>query len=357
VFLISLSTFRRTHKKSFKPSVTILIAAYNEEASIEATIRNKLALDYPQDKLEIIVISDCSSDGTDDIVKGLAPAGVRLLRQEQRAGKTAALNRAVGEARGEIIVFSDANSTYEPQALQHLVDNFTDPQVGYVTGKMLYTDPDGSVIGDGCSAYMKYENLLRGLETRVGSVVGVDGGIDAVRASLYRPMAPDQLPDFVLPLSVVEQGSRVVYEPLAILREETLNQPGDEYRMRVRVSLRALWALHDMRCLLNIFNYGVFSWQLTSHKVLRYGAFVLLIAAYLANWMIWNDSVWWTALLLAQSGCYLAALGSWYSERWGLRIRLFYFPYYFTLINVAAAHAFLKYLRGQKQVLWTPRKG
>jgi cellulose synthase/poly-beta-1,6-N-acetylglucosamine synthase-like glycosyltransferase len=357
VFLISAVGSRRIQKQRWQPSVTVLIAAYNEEASIEATIRNKLELEYPREQLEIIVVSDCSSDDTDDIVKRLAPEGVRLLRQDQRGGKTAALNRAVGEARGEIIVFSDANSTYEAQALQRLVDNFSDPQVGYVTGKMLYTDPDGSVIGDGCSAYMKYENLLRSLETRVGSVVGVDGGIDAVRASLYRQMDPDQLPDFVLPLSVVEQGSRVVYEPLAILREETLNRPGDEYRMRVRVSLRALWALHDMRCLLNIFKYGRFSWQLASHKVLRYGAFILLLSAYLTNWMLRDAAPWWTALLVVQSCCYLAALFSLLSERWGVRIRLFYFPYYFTLINVAAAHAFMKYLAGKKQVLWTPRKG
>ena len=144
--------------------------------------------------------------------------GVHLIRQEPRAGKTLALNLAVGRAKGEIIVFSDANSSYSPDALRCLVENFNDPEVGYVTGKMIYTNPDGSPVGDGCTAYMKYENFLRTLETRIGSMVGVDGGIDAVRKSLYRPMNPDQLPDFVLPLRVVEQGFRVVYEPWRFCR-------------------------------------------------------------------------------------------------------------------------------------------
>ena len=128
---------------------------------------------------------------------------------------------------------------------------FTDPEVGYVTGKMIYTNPNGDAIGDGCTTYMRYENFLRVTETRAGSIVGVDGGIDAVRKSLYRQMAPDQLPDFVLPLNVVEQGFRVVYEPQAVLKEPALQNTGDEYRMRVRVALRSFWALKDKRHMLS----------------------------------------------------------------------------------------------------------
>ena len=178
---LSILRTRPVNKKAMTPFVTILIAAYNEADCIAETIENKLALDYPRDKLEIIVISDGSVDGTEEIVRKYESRGVRLLRQEPRAGKTSALNLAVERAKGEILVFSDANSSYAPDALRHLVENFNDPQVGYVTGKMIYTNPDGSHVGDGCTAYMKYENLLRTLETRIGSVVGVDGGIDAVR--------------------------------------------------------------------------------------------------------------------------------------------------------------------------------
>src|SRR6185295_8707456 len=131
--------------------------------------------------------------------------------------KTSGLNLAMSHANGEIIVFADANSMYRPDAIRMLVRNFADPAVGYVTGRMLYVNPDQSLVGDGCSAYMRYENRLRAIETRIGSIVGVDGGIDAVRKALYRPMSADQLPDFVLPLAVVEQGSRVVFEPEAHL--------------------------------------------------------------------------------------------------------------------------------------------
>jgi cellulose synthase/poly-beta-1,6-N-acetylglucosamine synthase-like glycosyltransferase len=219
IFILGKIFSKPVSKAEINIPVTILIAAYNEEGDIEATVRNKLEQEYPSDLLEIIIISDGSTDRTDEIVNSIQDPRVRLLRQEPRAGKTSALNMAVPHAKGEILVFSDANSISAPDALSKLIQNFSDPGVGYVTGKMVYTDPDGTIVGDGCTAYMKYENFLRRIESRLGSVVGVDGGIDAVRKKLYRPMNPDQLPDFVLPLKIVEQGYRVVYEPEAILQE------------------------------------------------------------------------------------------------------------------------------------------
>jgi cellulose synthase/poly-beta-1,6-N-acetylglucosamine synthase-like glycosyltransferase len=374
VLIVSMIRNRKVSKAAFDPDVTILIAAYNEEECIGATIENKLQMDYPQEKLEIIVISDGSVDGTDDIVRKYESRGVRLVRQEPRAGKTSALNLAVGQAKGEILVFSDANSSYAPDALRCLVENFNDPQVGYVTGKMIYTNPDGSPVGDGCTTYMKYENLLRKLETRIGSVVGVDGGIDAVRKSLYQPMNPDQLPDFVLPLRVVEQGYRVVYEPRALLREQALNQASDEYRMRVRVSLRALWALWDLCHLLtftpslffssrtpshlrNFSTSFLFSWQLWSHKVLRYLCFVFLIAAYFTSLELWNQGWFYKVSFLTQTAGYLGAFASKHFEHLRGGFKFIHLARYFAILNVASAHAFFKFIMGKKQVVWEPRKG
>ncbi len=239
------------------PAVTVVTAARNEAACIEATIRNKLAQDYPAGRLDMIVVSDESDDGTDAVVARLAAEGlaVRLIRQQPRAGKTVALNVAVPQARGEVVVFADANSMYDPQALRRLVRNFADARVGYVTGRMVYLTHAGSAVGEGLGSYMRLENWLRAQETAIGSVVGVDGGADAVRKSLYRPMNPDQLPDFVLPLDVVQQGYRVVYEPEALLEEEGLASGEQEFRMRVRVALRALWALSDKRTLFNPARY------------------------------------------------------------------------------------------------------
>jgi cellulose synthase/poly-beta-1,6-N-acetylglucosamine synthase-like glycosyltransferase len=350
--------FRREVRKApVEPAVTIVIAAYNEEKDIAATIENKLALDYPRRKLEIIVVSDGSTDGTDAIVRAYARRGVTLLRQEPRAGKTAALNRAVRRARGSVIVFSDANSLYAPHALRRLVANFADHRVGYVTGRMIYADPDGTPIGEGCGAYMRYENLLRRVEGRLGSIVGVDGGIDAVRTSLYRPMKADQLPDFVLPLSVVEQGFRVVYEPEAVLWEPSLKEASDEYRMRVRVSLRAFWALFDMWRLLVPGRNVLFAWQLWSHKVLRYLCFLFLLAAYVSNCALLGEGLVYDAAFVLQSAAYLAALTMPVLKEMGIRGRFLMFTRYFFLLNVAAGHAFGKFLLGRKQVLWAPRKG
>ncbi len=342
------------------PAVTILIAAFNEENDIEATLMNKIALDYPRDRLEIIVVSDGSTDATDAIVERVAAGAdipVTLFRQEPRQGKTAGLNRIVPRASGEIIVFSDANSMYAADALRWLAGNFADPAVGYVTGKMVYTNPDGSLVGDGCSSYMKYENWLRSIETRLGSVVGVDGGIDAMRKSLYESLGADQLPDFVQPLKVVGKGRRVIYEPRALLMEEALSDSGREYPMRVRVTLRALWALHDMRALLNPFRYGLFAFQLFSHKLLRYLAFLPVILALVANALLLGAGAPYDVLFCVQVLFYLLALrGMFTAARPG---NPFYvsLPYYFTLLNLACMHAVWRYLKGEKQLLWTPRAG
>jgi len=360
IYLLAQVIGRDVRKSDIEPPVTVLIAAFNEEREIERTVINKLTQDYPPDRLEIIVISDGSTDRTDQIVQALMAANkdrVKLLRQEPRQGKTQGLNRAMGHASGEIVVFSDANSIYAPNAIRQLVRNFADPTVGYVTGQMVYSNPDGSGIGEGSGAYMRYENLLRVLETRLNSVVGVDGGIDAVRHPLYRPMNPDQLPDFVLPLNVVEQGQRVVYEPNAILCEPALSAAADEFRMRVRVSLRALWALYDKRNLLNPFRYKLFAWQLLSHKLLRYGAFIPLVGLVIFNAFLIGKHPFYFGFFILQLAAYaVAGLGHFLNQLPALSSKMLA-PYYFVILNVACAIALWKFLNREKMVLWKPRGG
>jgi cellulose synthase/poly-beta-1,6-N-acetylglucosamine synthase-like glycosyltransferase len=361
--------FRRdvAHRDDYLPSVTVVTAARNEAAVIEATVLNKLDQDYPADRLEVIVVSDASDDGTDELVRQLAETTsgrVRLLRQELREGKTAALNRAVPEARGEIVVFADANSAYEPHTIRRLVRNLADPDVGYVTGRMVYVNRDGSLVGDGCTAYMRFENWQRVQETRIGSIVGVDGGVDAVRRRHYRPMRSDQQPDFVLSLAVAEQGARVVYEPEALLTEESLPTGPEEFRMRVRVAVRALWALWDKRALLNPLQHGVFAFQLASHKLLRYLSFVPLGVALVANLLLLSRG----GVYPVAAACQLAVLAfAWVGWRGGstngvvmasnpggkvLKLSL-----YFVLVNLASAVATLRFLRGERVATWNPRVG
>lgn len=339
-----------------RPRVTVLIAAYNEEQPIVATVRNKLEQNYPPDLLDVIVVSDASSDATDTLVTGIADPRVRLLRQPQRSGKTAALNRAALEASGEILVFSDANSIYDVNAVACLVENFADPSIGYVTGKMIYVNDDNSIVGDGCTAYMRYENRLRAIENRLGNVVGVDGGIDAIRRALYVPMRADQLPDLVLPLHVVATGHRVVYDPRALLREKVLTESGDEFRMRVRVALRALWALWDMRGLLWSWHRPLFSWQLWSHKLLRYLAFIPLLTTTLASMLLAGES-WIYALALTTHLLLFALALVGMRDSIGQRFALARFATYFMLLNIASAVATFRFLKGEKQAIWKPRKG
>jgi len=343
----------------YTPAVTVVISAYNEDRHIRATVLNKLEQDYPSHLLDVIVMSDGSEDGTDDILREICTTHprVRFFRQEPRAGKTSALNAALGHVQSEVVVFSDANSIYRPDTIRRLVANFADSSVGYVTGSMRYVNPDGSLVGDGCSAFMRYENWLREVETRIGAVVGVDGGVDAVRRALYRPMRADQLPDFVLPLTVVEQGARVVYEPEAILNEDTLTTQSSEYRMRVRVALRAFWALWDKRGLLNPLRTGVFALQLWSHKALRYLSFLPLALTIVLNWVLVSHGF---IYILGIAGQVMFALMLLLAHRGRREVGGLALPAYcdyFALVNWASAVAFLQFLRGEKKVIWQPRQG
>ncbi len=358
VLLLASTHGKKLNRAPYAPRLSLIIPAYNETTCIRDTIKNKLELDYPKEKLEIIVVSDGSTDRTDEIVREFESDGVRLVRQDPRRGKTAALNLAVEKAQGEILVFSDANSLYDADALRHLASAFADPDVGYVTGRMMYAHPkDGASVSEGCSMYMRYETLVRLAETRVGSVVGVNGGIDAVRRELYRPMRVDQQSDFVLPMMVVERGFRVVFEPRAVLRETPLVTAKDEYRMRVRVSLRALCAMWDMKHLLNPFRYGVYSWQLLSHKLLRYLTFVPLSLVYGSSLSLFQKAPLFQAACVFQTALYLGALLGWILDRHGRSSRILILPYYFCLLNLASAHSFGAAVRGHRQSVWSPRKG
>lgn len=360
VFLLAWFINRNVHKADIEPNVTVIIAAFNEEREIERTIINKLSQNYPPDRLQVMVVSDGSTDRTDEIVRHLAkrnPDRLRLLRQEPRQGKTQALNKAVNHISADVVVFADANSLYAPNAIRHLVRSFADPSVGYVTGQMIYTNPEGSGIGEGSGAYMRYENLLRVLETRLGSIVGVDGGIDAIRRELYVSMLPDQLPDFVLPLNVVEQGERVVYEPDALLYEPALSRAEEEFRMRVRVSLRSLWALYDKRNLLNPFRYHLFAWQLISHKLLRYLAFLPLAGLLVGNAAVASRHPFYLWIFVLQLAAYaLAIVGHWLRQSLAESSKLLV-PYYFVILNMACVLAFWRFLNRRKIVLWRPRGG
>ena len=354
VFLLGLVRPRTVKRRPWLPFVTVLIPAYNEAQNIAATIQNKLDQDYPRDRLEIIVISDGSTDGTDDIVREFSSQNVRLIRRERREGKAAALNEVVGCARGEILVFSDANSLFASDAIRRMMENFGDPEVGYVTGNLAYEVRSAGIAGKGCSAYMKYENALRTLETRVGSIIGVNGGVDAIRRELYTDVPRHLITDFVLPLYVIGTKHRVVYDEHVHSSEVANTELGSEFRMRIRVGLRALQGITYMRRLCNPVNYPWAAFSLISHKLSRYFCFLFLFIAFLTNLML-AATPGYAGLFIAQTMTYLLAL---IGLRKGMPFRkLTLIPAYLLMTNIAFAVGAIKFLQGETMATWEPRAG
>jgi cellulose synthase/poly-beta-1,6-N-acetylglucosamine synthase-like glycosyltransferase len=357
VLLLGLIRPRKIKRAPNLPSMTILIPAYNEVDCIGATIQNKLDQGYPADKLQIIVISDGSTDGTDDVVKGFANHGVTLLRREGREGKAAALNEAVRLATGEIVVFSDANTLFGPQALHRIAENFNDPEVGYLTGSMGFFSEANNLSGAGVSAYMRYENLVRRIETSAGSVIGVNGGVDAIRKDLYVDTPPSLITDFILPLTVMAGGHRVIFDPAVTAFEAPNAEIASEFRMRVRVSLRALQGLTYMRRLFNPLRYPLASFSLLSHKLLRYLGFVFMVLALISNIALTPGEPLYQVLLELQIIAYgLAALGL-TNKLPGLLKKITVVPSYLLMSNIAFAIATFRYLRGDTMAVWRPRAG
>jgi len=339
-----------------EPRVTFLITAYNEEKNIRAKLEQVLSLDYPHDSLEVMVASDGSTDRTDDIVREFGERGVILKRVEGRVGKTATQNEAVKVATGEVIIFSDATTVYEKDAIRKIVRNYGDPEVGAVSGRYEYVNPTGAPVGTGTILFWKYENFIKSMQTRIRTITGCCGCIYSVRRSAYVPLPPDIISDLVEPLKIIESGYRVVFEPEAVAYEETTEKPAEEFGMRVRVITRAMRGILYVKSLLNPFRYPFVSFQLISHKVLRWMIPFFLIALLVSNAFLLG--YWFYKLSLGlQLSFYLTALAGLVADRIGRKCRLFAIPLYFCVVNAASMVAFTKTLKGQKMVTWeTVRK-
>jgi len=333
------------------PPVTLVVSAFNEAAVIGEKIENCLDLDYPSDKLQIVVVSDASDDGTDEVVKGYAARGVDLLRMLDRGGKTLGLNAAVAGAHGEVVVFSDANAMYGRDVIHKLVRNFADPAVGAAVGESTYVNPEvESERSEGL--YWRYETAIKRLESSVGSVVGGDGAIYAVRKSLYIPMRADALSDFVNPLQVVQAGHRCVYEPAARSYERAADNFSKEFRRKVRIVNRAWRALWRMNALLNPFRYGFFAFKLVSHKLLRWLVPAFLLGLLVANVAVLDVGPVYRFALVGQIAFYLLAFAGYFLRRRASMPVLVSVPYYFCLVNIAAALGIFDAFRGKTYTTW-----
>jgi cellulose synthase/poly-beta-1,6-N-acetylglucosamine synthase-like glycosyltransferase len=350
--IAALGGARPVRKDACEPAVTLVISAYNEERVIGQKLENSLALDYPAGQLQVIVVSDCSSDATDEIVRGWAARNVELLRMGERSGKTLGLNQALERARGEIVVFSDANAMYRADALRRLVRNFADPQVGAVVGESGYSDAqEQSERSEGL--YWRYETAIKRLESSVGSTVGGDGAIYAVRRRLYVPMRADALSDFVNPLQIVRSGHRCIYEPEALSFERAGNTFEKEFRRKVRIVNRAWRATMSMRELLNPLRYGFFAWQLISHKLLRWLMPFWMLGLLVVNAILVPSAPVYAALFGAQLLFYALAIAGHLSRNRSGAPRIMTIPYFFCLVNLASALGIIDVYRGRTYVTWT----
>lgn len=354
VWLIALLRPKTVERDLFEPFVTILITAYNEEKDIRAKLENTLKIDYPREKLEILVASDGSTDKTDEIVKEYAAQDVRLFRQEGRKGKTYTQNKAVEQTNGEIILFSDATTAYQPNVLREITPNFADKTVGCVAGKLVYVDDSESNVGKGAQGYWNYETFLKTNESRACSLIGASGCLYAVRKSAYQPMYPEACSDFLICTVVYRQGLRSIYEPNAVCMEETNRRSDKELMMRVRVISQTFTDLWRNRDMLNPFRAGFYAVELVSHKLLRYMIPLFLALILVSSAGLAAHSLFFAALLFLQVIFYLTAFFGWMLEKNNVKIGILAMPLYFVLANTASAIAFYKFLSGETYTRWEP---
>lgn len=341
-------------KEDFEPVVSLIIAAFNEQNVIEEKLANSLSLDYPEDHLEIIVFSDASTDRTEEIVKQYQNKGIRLIQLKERKGKTAGQNLAVSQARGDIIVFSDANAIYREDAIRKLVRNFYDQSVGCVCGELIYFSKDKSLIGEAESTYWDYEKFIKRQESGAASILGANGSIYALRKKLFVPLPDETISDFIEPFKIIEQGYRVIYEPAALSFEQSTTDFHEEYQRKKRIINRSFSSLIIYRTFLNPVKYPMISFQLISHKLLRWLIPVYLLIIFFANLFLLS-SLFFQIMLGLQIVFYSMAFVGYILEKKQWHNILFYTPFYFCLVNIASLQAIFNYfLRRKKVVTWEP---
>jgi glycosyltransferase involved in cell wall biosynthesis len=351
LLLAVVGIFRQAviYKGNITPMVSFIITAYNEDKRIKDKIENTLKLNYPKDKLEVIVASDCSTDGTDEIIKSYQSQGIRLARAPERKGKENAQKYAVNAASGDILIFSDVATILEPDGISRIVSNFNDPSVGCVSSVDRFIGADGKISGEG--AYVRYEMFLRSLETKVNTLVGLSGSFFAARKEVCRNWAVDLQSDFNTLLNSVKLGLRGVSDPESIGYYKNIADESREYDRKVRTVLRGISVFMKSLPLLNPFKYRIFSWQLFSHKLCRWLVPFALIIALASNILLISKSILYFFTFILQLGFYsISLLGmSGIIKKSFLKI-----PSFFVIVNLSILSAWYRYFKGERLIAWEP---
>lgn len=340
-----------TRDEEFRPKVSLIIAAYNEQANIAEKIQNSLAIDYPRESLEIIVASDCSSDDTDAIVNGYAEQGIKLVRAEERLGKENAQLSAIQQASGELLVFSDVATTIPEDALLKLTSYFADPQIGALSSEDRFLSQDGEIAGEG--AYVKYEMWLRKLESGLAGLVGLSGSFFAARREVCEHWDIYATSDFNIALQCSKVGLRAITAPDVLGYYPDLKDPQKEYARKTRTIIHGISALARHPQVLNPLSFGMFAFQVISHKLMRWAVPWLLLLVFISNALCWGQGGLYPLLFVGQLLFYGVVIAAHYkpSLKEQMIIRL---AYYFVQVNLAIFDASCQFMAGRRVHVWEP---
>ncbi len=338
---------------SYFPDCVLIISAFNEGTVIADKLRNALELAYPEDKLKIWVISDASTDKTDEIVKNFNPERVKLFRLEERRGKTYGITALMSRLESDVVVFSDANAIYEKNALKELTKYFADEKIGYVVGHAKYYKKNRSSAGEHEDTYWSYEIRLKVNESRIGSVVGGDGAIYAIRRHLFEPLDPDDINDFVNPLQIILKGFRGVFNPDAVCYEHTADTFVKEYKRKRRIVNRSWRGLWKNAAVLNPFKTGIHAWEIFSHKLLRWLGGIFIVLFLLLNITLIGNGWVYQLFFALQIGFYMLAVMGYTLDKQGKKSSyLITIPYYFVMVNLSSLLGIIDAYKGKTYTTW-----
>lgn len=350
--------FKRPYTKAaIQPTVSLVMAMHNEQDDLPAKLENLLAMQYPREKFEVVIASDGSTDRTHAIMQACQADNFQMLLLP-RVGKAAALNTAVSRAHGEILVFSDANSIYAPDAIARLAAPFADPRVGGVAGNQRYLDSRKNNLSQtGEKSYWNFDRLMKVYESQAGNVISATGAIYAIRRSLFQPIIDGVTDDFYTSTAVIEQGYRLVFEPDAVSFEPVSPDAKREFKRKVRIITRGLGGVIARRTLLNPFRYGFYALQLFSHKVLRRLVVFPLVVILITSLLLAGTSPLYALAAAAQICFYaLAAVGYFLRGRRNRILKIATLPFFFTMVNAASLLAVVNVLRGNHIARWEPQR-
>ena len=348
--------------KDYEPEVTLFVAAYNEKDYVNEKLKNSFSLNYPQQKVKHVWVTDGSNDGTPDLLRKYE--GVEVYHLDQRGGKIGAMNRGMQFVKTPIVIFSDGNTNLGKESIREIVNLFSDPKVGCVSGeKRIYSKDADAAAGAGEGLYWKYESTLKKWDAELYSVVGAAGELFAIRTELWQEVEKDTLlDDFIISLRVAMAGYTIQYNPEAYAIETASANVKEELKRKVRISAGGIQSVIRLSSLLNIFKYGTLSFQYISHRVLRWTlaplSLLLLIPAGLI--LAINEGILdfglYSILFWLQILFYTAALLGWYLENKSIKVKILFVPYYFFIMNLSVFLGLKRYLKGSQSVNWERAK-